>query len=83
MQVILRQNVPNLGKKGELKNVKEGYFMNFLAPRNMAELATETKIKHAQEMLKREVVQHERIRENAGEIKEKIPKTRQRQTTHH
>ena len=72
MQVILKQNVKHLGKKGELKNVKDGYFMNFLAPRALAEVATDAKIKHAKEILKREVVQHERIRENAAEIKEKL-----------
>lgn len=72
MQVILRQNVPNLGKKGELKNVKDGYFMNYLQPRNLAEAATASTVKNAEEMRKREVVQHERIKENAGEIKEKL-----------
>lgn len=72
MQVILKQNVQNLGKKGELKNVKEGYFMNFLMPKNLAEIATPAKIKAAEEMKKREVVQHERVKEHAGEIKAKI-----------
>jgi len=72
MQVILKQNVPNLGKKGEMKNVKDGYFMNFLQPRNLAEAATAAKIKTAEEMRKRGVVQHERIKEHAGEIKEKL-----------
>ena len=72
MQVILRQNVQHLGKKGELKNVKDGYFMNFLHPRNLAEVATPVKIKMAEEMRKRGVMQHERIKENAGELKEKL-----------
>lgn len=72
MQVILKQNVPSLGKKGEMKNVKEGYFMNYLMPRNLAEVATAAKIKQAEEMRKKEVVQHERIKEQAGEIKEKL-----------
>lgn len=72
MQVILKQNVPSLGKKGELKNVKDGYFMNYLLPRNLAEVASGAKIKQAEEMRKRAVVQNERIREQAGEIKEKL-----------
>ncbi len=72
MQVILRQNVPNLGKKGEVKNVKDGYFMNFLQPRNLAAVATAAAVKHSEEIRKREVVQHERIQEQASEIKEKL-----------
>lgn len=68
----MRQNVPNLGKKGELKNVKDGFFMNYLQPRNLAEVATAEKIAHADKMRSREVVQHERIKEQAGEIKEKM-----------
>lgn len=72
MQVILRQNVPNLGKKGELKNVKDGFFMNYLQPRNLADVATAEKIQQAEHMRKREVVQSERIKEQAGEIKEKM-----------
>src|SRR5579883_3145992 len=72
MQVILKQNVPNLGKKGEVKNVKDGYFMNFLKPRNLADVATDATIKQAEDMRKRGVVQHERIREQASEIKDKL-----------
>jgi len=72
MQVILKQNVANLGRKGELKNVKEGFFMNYLRPRNLADVATPDKVKGAQEMQKREVVQHERVRELASKIKEQL-----------
>jgi large subunit ribosomal protein L9 len=72
MQVILKQNVQSLGKKGELKNVKDGYYLNYLLPRNLAEVASPAKIKQAEELRKREVVQHERIREQAAEIKEKM-----------
>ncbi len=72
MQVILKQNVPSLGKKGDLKNVKDGYYLNYLLPRNLAEIATGAKVKQAEEMRKREVVQHERVIEQAGEIKSKL-----------
>jgi large subunit ribosomal protein L9 len=41
MQVILREDVPNLGKSGELVNVKDGYGRNFLLPRKLAVLASE------------------------------------------
>lgn len=36
MKVILKQDVPKLGKKHEVKNVRRGFFLNFLLPRGMA-----------------------------------------------
>jgi large subunit ribosomal protein L9 len=41
MRVLLIQDVRNLGKKGEIKNVKDGYALNFLIPRNLAKIATD------------------------------------------
>lgn len=41
MQVILRDDLDNLGKSGEVVNVKPGYARNFLFPRGLAVQATE------------------------------------------
>ncbi len=41
MDVILRQDVENLGRAGELVSVKDGYARNFLLPRGLAYVATE------------------------------------------
>jgi large subunit ribosomal protein L9 len=40
MQVVLRQDVDNLGLRGEVVNVARGYARNYLLPRGLAELAT-------------------------------------------
>ena len=40
MQVILTEDVTNLGRSGELVNVKPGYGRNYLIPRGLAVLAT-------------------------------------------
>lgn len=39
MKVILNQDVKNLGKKGELVNVSDGYAKNYLVPRKIASFA--------------------------------------------
>lgn len=40
MQVILREDLDNLGKSGDVVTVKSGYGRNFLLPKGMAVLAT-------------------------------------------
>jgi large subunit ribosomal protein L9 len=45
MKVILQKDVKDIGKVGELINVKEGFARNFLFPRKLALEATETKVK--------------------------------------
>lgn len=45
MKVILREDVYNLGKSGELVTVKEGYARNYLLPRNLAMLASTANVR--------------------------------------
>ena len=41
MEVILREHVDNLGKRGDVVKVAEGYARNFLLPRKLALAVTE------------------------------------------
>ena len=41
MRVILLQDIENIGKKYEIKEVADGYARNFLIPKGLAKLATE------------------------------------------
>lgn len=45
MKVILREDVYNLGKSGELVTVKDGYARNYLLPRNLAMLASSANVR--------------------------------------
>ena len=44
MQVILLEKIVNLGKLGDLVNVKPGYARNYLVPQGLATVATEANI---------------------------------------
>jgi len=41
MEIILREHVDNLGKRGEIVKVADGYARNYLLPRKLALLATD------------------------------------------
>jgi len=51
MQVILLENVENVGKQYEVKEVADGYARNFLLPKKLAQIATEEKIEWACDMI--------------------------------
>lgn len=49
MRVVLLQDVPRLGKAGEVKDVADGYGRNFLLPKGLAEFASPSLLKRAEE----------------------------------
>jgi len=52
MEIILKQNVDNLGEAGDLVTVKPGYGRNFLIPSGKAVLATDSQKKMREETLR-------------------------------
>jgi large subunit ribosomal protein L9 len=48
MEVILRETVENLGRRGEIVKVADGYARNYLLPRKLALPATEGNKKHVE-----------------------------------
>lgn len=41
MQIILVNDIENVGRKGEIKSVPVGYWRNFLLPNGLAKIASE------------------------------------------
>lgn len=52
MKVVLQKDVKNVGKVGDVVNVKDGFARNFLFPRRMAVEATENRVKQWQHLQK-------------------------------
>ncbi len=76
MRVILLQNIRGLGKIGEVKNVADGYGRNFLIPRKLAKIGTESAMKESESLRKRaeimERVQQGRAKDLVETIKDMI-----------
>ena len=59
MKVIFIEDVPNIAKAGDIKDVTDGYGRNFLIPKKLAALATARSINEARAQMER------KVRENA------------------
>lgn len=68
MKVILKQEVKNLGEKDELVTVKNGYAANFLIPKGMAILATESNQKQLAETMKQRAFKIEKQKKEAQKV---------------
>jgi len=70
MQVILLEDIPSLGKAGDLVKVSDGYGRNFLIPQKKAILATEKGLK----MLEH---QKRQVQHRMGKMKKNLDKVAQ------
>ena len=72
MEIILKQDVANLGYADDLVKVKDGYARNYLIPQGYAELATPAKKKQLAETIKQRAFKAEKIRKEAEFMAGKI-----------
>ena len=68
MKIVLRDNVDGLGKRGEVLDVSDGYSRNYLIPKGLAMLATETNKKVLAEVVKQKSHKEEKIKNEAEEV---------------
>ncbi len=72
MKVILLEDVKNLGNKGDIVNVAEGYARNFLFPKKLAEQATQGGIKLVEQQKKAIEKKKAKERKMALDLAEKL-----------
>ena len=65
MKVILKENIENLGFKDEVVDVKNGFGRNYLIPKGMANLATQSALKVLAENLKQRAVKDKKVKDEA------------------
>ena len=68
MEVILKQDIPSLGYKNDLVKVKTGYARNYLIPKGLAMLSTETNKKVLAEVVKQKSHKEEKVKNEAEEV---------------
>lgn len=74
MEIILKQDIPNLGYKDEIVVVKDGYARNYLIPKGLAVGATRSIKKAHSEILRQKAHKEEKIKNEALELAEELKK---------
>lgn len=72
MKVIFLKDVKGQGRKGEVKEVSDGYANNFLFRANLAVLATDTSMNRLQDELKTKEIEEKKTIEHCEKIKKEL-----------
>ncbi len=75
MQVILKQDVEKIGRRGDIIDVSRGYVRNFLMPRGLAEMATPSKLEEVRREMEEAEERDQRMAERANEIAQTLNKS--------
>ena len=74
MKVILKDDIENLGKCGDVVKVKDGFGRNYLVPRNLAVVATRGNLKSIGEITTQKRLRDNKRRREAEQLKTALEK---------
>lgn len=72
MKIILLQDIPKIGLKGDIKEVNDGYARNFLLPKKLADFAALETVKNAQIKKKQTEIKQEKEKQSFKTILENL-----------
>src|SRR6059036_3823894 len=72
MEVILREDIPNLGKIGEVVRVRDGFARNYLLPRGLVLVANKRNLKTFQHQKKMVADQKQRFLRQAQSVSNEL-----------
>ncbi len=72
MEVILKEDIPNLGKMGEVVRVRDGYARNYLLPRRLVLIANKKNLNSFEHQKRVVASQKERVLKQAQTLAEKL-----------
>ncbi|PLW96241.1 MAG: 50S ribosomal protein L9 [Marinilabiliales bacterium] len=72
MQIILKQDIPNLGFANDIIDVKPGYARNYLIPQVKAILATDSALKNRDEVIRQKSFKEEKLKKEAAALAEAL-----------
>lgn len=72
MEVILKEDIPNVGKMGEVVRVRDGYARNYLLPRGLVLVANKRNLKTYEHQKRVVESQKERVQKQANTLSEKL-----------
>src|SRR5437016_5677763 len=72
MEVILKEDITNVGKMGEVVRVRDGYARNYLLPRGLVLVANKKNLKTYEHQKRVVESQKERVQKHANTLSEKL-----------
>jgi large subunit ribosomal protein L9 len=72
VKIILRQDVPNLGQKGDIEDVADGYARNYLIPQGMAVAATPGTLRDFEHRQNVQARKHQRMKKRAEALARRL-----------
>lgn len=72
MRVVLRKDVPGLGRTGDVKDVADGYGQNYLLPRGLATPASAGELRRVAEVRASTRAKKDRAHQDAEELARRI-----------